>query len=114
MHEDSLHAAAGRRAIVSPRASARHRYASPLVAAANGSARETAHRGCRCAALVSHLLPASADRLLPDGLTGRVRRGYWQAGAPSLAVVTTVFVVPTPMPQENGAGICVCVTVADQ
>jgi hypothetical protein len=44
MHEDSLHAAAGRRAIVSPRASARHRYASPLVAAANGSARETAHR----------------------------------------------------------------------
>jgi hypothetical protein len=39
--------------------------------------------------------------------------GYLQAGSPSPAVVTIVFAVFTPMPQVN-AGICECVTVADQ
>ena len=38
---------------------------------------------------------------------------YLQAGSPSPAVVTTVFVVFTPMPHEK-FGICECVTVADQ
>ena len=38
---------------------------------------------------------------------------YLQAGSPSPAVDTTVFVVFTPMPHVK-FGICECVTVADQ
>jgi hypothetical protein len=38
---------------------------------------------------------------------------YLQAGSPSPALVTIVFVVFTPMPHVK-FGTCECVTVADQ
>src|SRR4051794_36702426 len=51
--------------------------------------------------------PASADHRSAE-------RGYLQAGSPSPAVGTSVFVVFTPMAQVKPPGICVCVTVAYQ
>ena len=58
----------------------------------------------RCA-LRAFSLPSDGVRLTVNG--------YLQAGSPSPAVVTTVFVVFTPMPQVK-FGIWLCVTVADQ
>jgi hypothetical protein len=79
-------------------------------------------RGARCAVRgTAKGTPTEVD--VPFVLPGRQpvnrltdsprHRGYLQAGSPSPAVVTIVFAVFTPMPQVN-AGICECVTVADQ
>ena len=60
------------------------------------------------------VLPSYRPTVLPSyRLTVRPSDRYLQAGSPSPAVVTIVFAVFTPMPQVN-AGICECVTVADQ
>ena len=66
------------------------------------------HTGRGRCALLSRVVPVTRG-------SGHRAPGlrYLQAGSPSPAVLTIVFAVFTPMPQVN-AGICECVTVADQ
>src|SRR6476469_5978335 len=72
----------------------------------------TRHTGVvRCAA--SFLLPGSRGAALP-ACPDYGWATAAQTGSPSPAAVMpgSGLVVFTPMPQVNGAGICVCVTVA--